>query len=91
VNKYETEELSTEELLGPPPRELLKGIGRLHTTGRAAGWNCTSWVETSVLRMTNPADFRGYVRTEELHAGVARAWFETRADLDAYVKALRAA
>ena len=91
MNKYEAEELSNEELLGPPPGASRPSIGRLHTTGKAEAWNCTGWIDSITLDMISPRSFPGYIRIETLKAGVSRAWFDTGMHLDAYVKALRAA
>lgn len=83
-----TEEMSTDDMLGPPPVEApRKGVGHLHTTGKPIGANCTGWTET----LPDPQNYSGFVKTESLSCGMRRAWFKTKADLDCYVRDFYAA
>jgi hypothetical protein len=84
---------SFDDMLGPDPeaaanfRKMPRGSGQLHTTGKAAHWNCTGFVRY----LPDPQNFPGYIKTETLTCGLHRAWFETRQQLDAYCHAFSAA
>lgn len=51
----------------------------------ATGWN------TNLLAFIDAANFPGYVKTETLKCGAARVWFDSKGNLDAYVRSFSAA